>query len=269
MARGTIRTSLPHLAKCIDHALLHPTLADREIRSGLAQARYLDVATVCVKPYSIPQAQKALAGSSVLVCTVIGFPHGSSTTASKVYEATEAIGSGADEIDMVVNVGKVLSGDWNYVAAEIKAVNDAVQEHGGLLKVIFETDYLSAHEDEIVGLCKVCAALNVAFVKTSTGFGFVKQAAGGYDYKGATAAHIKLMKGALDNELNQAVEIKASGGVRSLDDMLYFMSLGATRIGTSSTAALLYEAERRGIGAEPSVVEFEIPVAQEEASGAY
>ena len=135
-------SSLQSLAKTIDHSLLHPTLTDQGIREGCELAKQYDVATVCVKPYSISQAKSYLAGSQVGVCGVIAFPHGNSTTSNKVNEAKEAVQLGATEIDMVVNVGKVLGGDWDYVSTEIKAINDCVVGNRALLKVIFENDFL-------------------------------------------------------------------------------------------------------------------------------
>src|SRR4051794_24851444 len=127
--------TLRSLAKMIDHSLLHPTMTDEDIRAGCELARKCDVATACVKPYSIPLAREVLAGSSVLVCPVIGFPHGNSTTANKVREAEEAAQAGGAEIDMVINVGKTLGGDWAYVSDEIKAINDVVVANGAILKV--------------------------------------------------------------------------------------------------------------------------------------
>ena len=237
--------SLPQLAKLIDHSLLQPNLTDAEIDAGLALAKKYKVAAACIKPYSIPGAKAALAGTGVLICAVIGFPHGNSTTEVKVFEAAAAARAGADEIDMVVNVGKVLSGDdeaWDYVAAEVRAVNDAVVAAGSMLKVIFENDYLQdAHIDR---LCRICSDVGVAFVKTSTGYGFVKQPNDAYNYRGATIPHVKLMRETCAKE----VQIKAAGGVRSLDAFLYMMHLGVSRIGTSGTAGILEEARKRGSG---------------------
>jgi len=138
--KTTIKVSLLDLAKMIDHSLLHPTMTDAEVIAGLELSKKYSVATACVKPYHIPLAAKYLSGTSVLVCPVIGFPHGNSTTAVKVFEATEATKAGGKEIDMVINVGKALSGEWEYVEEEIGEVNAAVISHGGILKVIFEND---------------------------------------------------------------------------------------------------------------------------------
>lgn len=268
MVKGTITTSLPELASAIDHALLHPTMTEADIDAGIALAEKYQVATACVPTSWVALASATLEDSEVRICSVVGFPHGTSNSTVKLQEADYAIVSGAHEIDMVVNIGSVLGGDWAFVEGEINSINHHVKGGGNILKVIIETDYLAEHEDAIVKLCKICAKLEVAFVKTSTGFGFVKQAAGGYNYKGATAEHIKLMKKALTDVGDDKVHIKASGGIRTLDDMLYFMSLGATRIGTSATAALLDEAKRRGIGKDPVTVEFDVPD-MSESNGAY
>jgi len=135
-----ISVSLSDLAKMIDHSLLHPTMTDAEVIAGLELSKKYSVATACVKPYHIPLAVKYLSGTSVLVCPVIGFPHGNSTTAVKVFEATEAAKAGGKEIDMVINVGKALSGEWDYVENEISEINAAVISQSATLKVIFEND---------------------------------------------------------------------------------------------------------------------------------
>lgn len=244
--------TLRDLAKMIDHSLLHPTMTDADIRKGCELARQYDVATACVKPYSIPLAREVLAGSSVLVCPVIGFPHGNSTTAIKVREAEEAAQACGAEIDMVINVGKALGDDWSYVRDEIKAINTVVVANGAILKVIFENDYLQ--DAHIIRLCEICSAIGVAFVKTSTGYGFVKQPDGSYNYKGATLAHLKLMRA----NCPSSVQIKAAGGVRTLDDLLLVRSLGVARIGATATAAILEEAKKRGIGDNPIRIETKI-----------
>lgn len=241
--------TLRDLAKMIDHSLLHPTMTDEDIRKGCELARRYDVATACVKPYSIPLAREVLAGSGVLVCPVIGFPHGNSTTANKVREAEEAAQAGGSEIDMVINIGKALGGDWDYVRDEVKAINTVVVANGAILKVIFENDYLQSAQ--IIRLCEICSDIGVAFVKTSTGYGFVKQPDGSYNYKGATVAHLRLMR----QHCPPGVQIKAAGGVRTLDDLLLVRSLGVTRIGATATAAILDEAKKRGLGDNPTALE--------------
>lgn len=160
----------------IDHSLLHPTLIDDAILEGCELAKKYDVATVCVKPYAIQFARQVLVRSNVGVCTVVGFPHGNSTTKIKLSEAQEAILSGTTEIDTVVNIGKVLSEDWDYVSNEIEKINKVMVSQNAILKVIFENDFL---EDRyIIRLCETCTIHSVAFVKISTGYGFVKQANG-------------------------------------------------------------------------------------------
>jgi len=189
-------------------------------------------------------ARDILAGSDVRPCAVIGFPHGNSTTGIKVIEAEQAVLAGAPEIDMVVNVGKVVGGDWDYVEREIRLINEAVVAAGGILKVIFENDYLE--DAHIVRLCQVCSEVGVAFVKTSTGYGFVKQPDGGYNYKGATLHHLRLMR----ENCASAVQIKAAGGIRTLDDLLRARAAGATRIGATATEVILKEAIARGFPQE-------------------
>ena len=232
--------SVADLARMIDHSLLHPTFTDAQLRDGLAIARRCGCATACVKPYAVPMSSEALAGSDVGVCAVAGFPHGNSHVSIKVAEAEKAIDEGASEIDVVVNIGKVLGGDWDYVSRELKTVNDACVTRGTILKVIFENDYLQ--DDHIVRLCGICTEHRIAFVKTSTGYGFVKQASGDYNYKGATDAHLKLMR----EHSGAAVQIKAAGGVRTLDDLLRVRALGVTRVGATATEAILAAAVKRG-----------------------
>ncbi|KAF2166537.1 hypothetical protein M409DRAFT_23175 [Zasmidium cellare ATCC 36951] len=244
-------TTLSLLAKTIDHSLLHPTLTDADLARGLALCIKHSVASACIKPYHVPLAKTTLKNTSVLVCAVIAFPHGNSATEIKVAEAELAVRQGADEVDMVVNVGKVLSGEWDYVEGEIRRVNESVVRGGGaVLKVIFENDYLLP--EHIVRLCEVCSAVGVAFVKTSTGYGFVKRENGLYSYKGATVGDFRLMRGAC----KPGMGIKADGGVRTLDDLLHVRELGVARIGATATEQILEEAVRRGVGEELKTVEF-------------
>lgn len=232
--------SLKALSKMIDHSLLHPTMTDQALASGCELARKYAVATACIKPYAVQLAKSILDGSGVGVCAVIAFPHGNSTTSIKVREAVEAVAAGASEIDMVVNIGKVLGGDWDYVSDEIEAVNALVARGGAILKVIFENDYLE--DAHIIKLCEICSEHAVAFVKTSTGYGFVKQPNGFYSYLGATDHALRLMRA----HSAPAVQIKAAGGVRSLDDLLRVRNLGVTRIGATATLEILEEAKTRG-----------------------
>ncbi|KAF2020515.1 deoxyribose-phosphate aldolase [Aaosphaeria arxii CBS 175.79] len=249
-SNNPITVTLNSISKMIDHSLLHPTMTDADILAGLSIARDYNVATACIKPYLIPVAKSALKGTSVLVCPVIGFPHGNSTTEVKVFEATRAVEEGGDEIDMVINIGRALGEDWEYVGDEIRQINEAVVSRGAILKVIFENDFLE--ERHIVKLCEICSEIGVAFVKTSTGYGFVKQDNGMYTYAGATVRHLKLMR----EHWKPGVQVKAAGGVRTLDDLLHVMSLGVTRIGATATMAIMEEAKRRGITDRPTTVEF-------------
>ncbi len=235
------------LAKMIDHSLLRPFLTDQELENGCKLAVKYGVATVCIKPYAIKRAAELLAGSDVLVGGVIGFPHGNSCTESKRYETELACRDGAVEIDMVINIGKALSGDWDYVERDVKAVVDEAHRHRAKVKVIFENDYLtkggaSLDSDSFKRkLCQICERAGADWVKTSTGFGFVKQPDGSYNYQGATAHDLKLMRAAC----SPRVQVKAAGGVRDLDGLILVRELGANRCGVSATAAILDEYRRR------------------------
>ena len=233
--------SVADLARMIDHSLLHPTMTDADLTAGCALAARYRCATVCIKPYAVTLAKTLLAGSETAVCTVIGFPHGNSVTGIKLAEAERAVADGATEIDMVINIGKALGGDWAFVEREIRALNAVVTTLGATLKVIFENDYLD--EARIVQLCVICSRIGVAFVKTSSGYGFIKQKNGDYNYKGATHEHLRLMRA----NCPEAVQVKAAGGVRTLDDLLAVRELGVTRIGATATAAMIDEAIRRGL----------------------
>lgn len=232
--------SVKALAKMIDHSLLHPTMTEKDLEEGCELAKAYDAASVCIKPYAVAQAVEWLKGSDVMVGTVIGFPQGNSTIAIKVAETEQACKDGAVEIDMVVNVGKVLGEDWNYVTEEIKAIAEMTHRHGAVLKVIFENDFLPADKYKI-RLCEICSELKVGFVKTSTGYGMVKGSDGKYGYKGATEHDLKLMR----KHSAPTVQVKAAGGVRTLDDLLKVRALGVTRVGATATAAMLDAAAER------------------------
>jgi deoxyribose-phosphate aldolase len=224
-----------------DHAILQPTLTDEEMIQQVNALRPYPIASVCIKPHAVALACQALKGTRIAVGTVIGFPHGSALPEIKAFEAERAFDDGAIDVDMVVNIGKVLGGDWDYVRRDIDAVLAVTRRVSGrVIKVIFETDFLTQDEHKI-RLCQICSDLGVDYVKTSTGFGFVKRSDGSFGYTGATAHDIALMR----KHSASKVGIKPSGGVRTLDDALKFIELGATRIGTTATASIHAEAVKR------------------------
>lgn len=227
----------------IDHALLHPTLTDSDLSRGCELAARYHVASVCVKPYNVKSAAELLHGTGVAVGTVIGFPHGSSITEVKCLEAVRACESGAMEIDMVINIGEALTGDWRYLDREIRAVLREVKRYEALLKVIFETAYLTSDAIKI-RLCELCEAAGVDFVKTSTGFDFVQAPGGNFAPRGATEADVTLMRASCSPK----VRVKASGNIRTLDTLIQMRELGAARCGTSATAVILDEYWRREKG---------------------
>ena len=231
---------IKEFAKMIDHSILHPTMTDEDLRRECAVAAKYDVASVCVKPYAVKQAVEMLKGTDVLVGCVIGFPAGNSAIEVKVFETEIACNDGAVEIDMVINIGKALQGDWDYIEKEISAVTNACHKNNAIVKVIFETDYVSKKED-IVKLCEICTKVGADYVKTSSGFGFVKQANGDYNYVGATIENLKLMKASSGPK----VKVKAAGGVRTLDGLLAVKEAGCTRCGATATIAILEEAKKR------------------------
>ncbi len=228
------------LAKMIDHSILHPTMTDEDLKKECAIAKKYDVASVCVKPYAVKMAAELLKGSDVLVGCVIGFPSGNSAIDVKVFEAETACMDGAVEIDMVINIGKALQGDWAYIEKEIDAVTKACHKNKAIVKVIFETDYVTKKED-IVKLCQICTKVNADYVKTSSGFGFVKGADGKFSYEGATIENLKLMKASVGPK----VKVKAAGGVRTLDQLIAVQEAGCTRSGATATAVMVEEAIAR------------------------
>jgi deoxyribose-phosphate aldolase len=237
------------LAGMIDHSLLHPTLTDAELEAGCRLAARYHVASVCIKPYAVRRAAEWLRGTGVRVGCVIGFPHGNSATEVKQFETEVACRDGAQEIDMVINVGKALSGDWDYVESDVRAVCETAHQCGAKVKVIFENDYLAQggagmSSDQLKSkLCEVCERAGADWVKTSTGFGFVKQPDGSYNYQGATEHDLRLMRA----HCSDRVQVKAAGGVRDLDGLLRVRELGATRCGASATTAILDEFRRRTV----------------------
>ena len=233
-------TTANDIAGMIDHSILHPTFTDDDLKKNCEIAVKYHTATVCVKPYHTKTAAEIMNGSGVAVCAVIGFPHGNSVIDIKAAEALRVIKDGASEVDMVLNIGKVLQGDWNYIDSEIKTIQDTCLRNNAIVKVIFETDYLSRDEDKIK-LCELCSRHKVAFVKTSTGYGFVKGSDGKYSYEGATEHNVKLMRKYCAPE----IQIKAAGGIRNLEQVLKMRELGVTRIGATATAEIVEEAKRR------------------------
>lgn len=219
------------IAAAIDHAILKPDFTRAAVDAELDIAAQWGVFSVCVRPSDIPHAVERLAGTGVAVGTVIGFPHGTTSTATKVAEVRQALADGASELDMVLNIGWLLSGMDAEVEADIRAVVAAADGH--IVKVIFETSYLD--DDAIVRACRASEAAGADFVKTSTGF------AGG----GATVEHIRLMRA----NVGETVQVKASGGVRSLDTAVAMLDAGATRLGTSASATILAEARAVDEGA--------------------
>jgi len=228
------------LAKMIDHSILHPTMTDGDLERECAVAKKYNVASVCVKPYMVKQAVRLLKGTDVLVGCVIGFPAGNSAIDVKVFEVQNACKDGAVEIDMVINIGKALQGDWEYITEEIKAVSDASHQNGAIVKVIFETDYVT-READVMKLCQICTEVGADYVKTSSGFGFVKQANGDYNYVGATIPTLELMK----KSVGPNVKVKAAGGVRTLDQLIAVQAAGCARSGATATAVMMEEALKR------------------------
>ncbi len=217
------------IAKMIDHSLLNPVLTDRELEEGCRLAVEYDVASACVKPYFLSRCAELLAGSSVAPSTVIGFPHGGNTTAVKVADAEQALRDGGVELDMVINIGKALSADWNYVREDIRAVVATTHAGGGLVKVIFENCYLQ--DSDKIRLCEICAEVGADFVKTSTGYGT----------GGATIPDLQLMR----KHSPSRIRVKSAGGVRTLDALLEVRAIGVARSGATRTAEMLDECKRR------------------------
>ena len=216
------------LAKVIDHSLLKPELTEAEVVAGCKLAHQYHVASVCVKPCHVKLAAKILLGSDVAVGTVVGFPHGNSTLATKVFETQQAIANGATEIDMVINIGELRSGHVDYVREEVQAVVNAAHPRA-IVKVIFENAYLT--DEQKIQACQVCEAAGADFVKTSTGFAPT----------GATVADIHLMRA----NVGPQVQVKAAHGVRTLDALLAMIDAGATRSGATTTATMLDEFKQR------------------------
>ena len=217
------------LAKMIDHSLLNPTLTARDLEAGCRLALAYDVASVCILPYYLKRCAELLGGSTVMASTTIGFPHGGHTTAAKVAEARQAMADGGQELDMVVNISRVLSGAWDEVRQEIAAVIQVAHDGGTKVKVIFENCYLK--DEHKIRLCEICGELNADWVKTSTGYGT----------GGATLEDLALMR----KHAPPQVQVKAAGGIRDLDMLMKVRDLGVTRCGASRTKEMLDEWRKR------------------------
>ncbi len=222
------------IAKMIDHSLLNPSLTDVALEEGCALAVRYNVASVCIVPYYLARCAELLSGTTVRTSTTIGFPHGGHTTAIKLAEVKQALKDGGQELDAVVNISKVLSGDWQYVRDELAALAEATHAGGEKIKVIFENAYLT--DDAKIRLCDICAEIGADWVKTSTG----------YAPSGATLADLELMR----KHSPASVQVKAAGGVRDLDALLAIRAIGVSRVGTSNTQSILEECRKR-LGLEP------------------
>lgn len=217
------------VASMIDHSLLNPTLTVQELEEGLRLALEYEVASVCILPHYLKRGADVLAGSAVRASTTIGFPHGGQATAIKAAEAELALREGGEELDMVINISRALSGDWDHVRSDIRAVIEPAHAAGRKVKVIFENCYLSDHHK--VKLCEICGELRADWVKTSTGYGT----------GGATDEDLKLMR----SHSPPHVQVKAAGGIRDLDRLLQVRALGVNRVGASRTREILDECRRR------------------------
>lgn len=226
------------IAKMIDHSLLNPTLTAEELEYGCRLAVHYDAASVCILPYYLRRCAELLRGSTVKASTTIGFPHGGHTTAVKLAEARQALADGGQELDMVVNLSAVRSGNWSYVRDDLRAVIETTHAAGQKVKVIFENCYLDDRQK--IRLCEISSELHADWVKTSTGYGT----------GGATDADLILMR----KHAAPEVQVKAAGGVRDLDALLRVRALGVTRSGATRTAAMLDDCRKRlGLAALPAL----------------
>jgi deoxyribose-phosphate aldolase len=222
------------IAKMIDHSLLMPTMTVADLEAGCQLAVEFNVASVCIMPYYLKRCAQILSGSSVQPSTTIGFPHGGHTTAIKRAEAEQAIADGCQELDMVVNISKVLSEDWDYVQNDIAAVIGVAHAANRKVKVIFENCYLK--DSHKIKLCEICSDLDADWVKTSTGYGT----------GGATMDDLKLMR----THSKPSVQVKAAGGVRDMNTLIQVRAIGVTRVGASRTREMLNEC-RQSLGLGP------------------
>ena len=217
------------IAGMLDHSTLQPYLTEEDIRHGCEVALKYQTASVCARPCDVPILAEMLKGSAVKVCTVIGFPHGAHETAIKVAEAELALREGCQELDMVLNIGKLKHGDVAYVEEEIRQIAETAHRAGAILKVILETCYLT--EEEKILACEISERAGADFVKTSTGYGSA----------GCTIEDLKLMRA----HVSDKVRVKGSGGIRDLDTVLSARAVGASRCGVSATEKIMAEAEKR------------------------
>lgn len=221
--------SLKDIAKMIDHSLLNPALTVDQLERGIQIALQHEVASVCIMPFYLKRCSELLKGAGVKASTTIGFPHGGHTAFAKIAETKQALADGGEELDVVINISQVLSGNWDYVRSEIAAVTELIHAANQKVKIIFENCYLS--QAQKIRLCEICGELKADWVKTSTGFGI----------SGATPEDIQLMR----KHSPPFVQVKAAGGIRDLDTVLMFRGLGASRIGCSRTTEILEECKLR------------------------
>ncbi|HET8548165.1 MAG TPA: deoxyribose-phosphate aldolase [Bryobacteraceae bacterium] len=226
---GFVNYTYQDVAKMIDHSLLNPTLTADDLEAGIRLALAYDVASVCIMPWYLRRCAEALRGSAVKASTTVGFPHGGHATSIKIAEARQALADGGEELDMVVNISAVVSGRWDYVRDDMRAVIETTHEAGQKVKVILENAYLN--DLQKIRLCEIASQLGADWVKTSTG----------YAPGGATVEDLKLMRA----HVLPHVQVKAAGGVRDLDKLLEVRALGVTRCGATRTAAMLDEARQR------------------------
>ncbi|HCE46273.1 MAG TPA: deoxyribose-phosphate aldolase [Lentisphaeria bacterium] len=231
--------TVAEIAGMIDHSLLSQTLTDKQLVDGCEVAKKSGCAAVCVKPYHTKLAAECVKGTAVRVCAVIGFPHGNSAIEVKAFETEQVIRDGAVEVDMVVNLGKVIQEDWDYILDELKTLVAITRRNKALLKVIFENDLLPDDKYKL-RLCDLCNKAEVDFAKTSTGYNYIKAADGHFTYRGATEPDLALMR----RHCSPKVQVKAAGGIRTVRAFIRAMELGVTRIGISQTTQLLEEAKK-------------------------
>lgn len=243
MNRETI--TYEQFTKVIDHSLLQPQLTEADVIAGCEVAKQYDAASVCVKPYHVKLAKQLLEGTTVVTSTVVGFPHGNSTIATKLAEAKEALENGATELDMVINYGELRSGHVEYVAQEVKAICDLTHSYNAKLKVIFENAHLT--DEQKIAACKLCDEAGVDWVKTSTGFAPT----------GATVADIQLMRANVSNK----VQVKAAHGIRTLAAALEMIDAGVTRIGATATVTMCEDFKKWRAG--------ELQIEKAEPAGGY